>query len=55
VKRATTRLRRFQLSMQCWAALCWSTVDGVWPYGLRREIVLGYAALAQWRSGVFRV
>jgi hypothetical protein len=41
--------------MQAWVCHCWLLVDGRMVYGLRREIMLEYAALAGWRSGVFRV
>lgn len=52
--RTTTRHRRFQLSMQAFVCHCWLLSEGM-AYGLRREIMLEYARLAGWRSGVFRI
>jgi hypothetical protein len=53
--RTTTRHRRFELSMQAFVCHRWLLSGDRLVYGLRREIMLEYAKLAQWRSGIFRV
>jgi hypothetical protein len=52
--RASTRLRRFQLSMQAWFCLHWMFRIDVGPRD-RNIMLQEYADLAGWRVGAFRV